>query len=278
MARGARKKKLLRLNPFCIYCGGEVSSTSWDHMPNKGMFPKDRVEGLEFPSCDACNQGSKWFEDVAAFVGSIQWGADGQWVDEHFESKLKHLVDQHPEIVDELQPSMRQLREAKKVHDVEGEPLGVLNLQGALVSQAMLLYGAKLALALHWNETGQILGPDGKIGVIWWSNDSAIKREVPQALFELLPERKSLQQGLKTSRYLFEYGSGRATDTDATAHWAVFSNAFIFYLFFGRTISVEALPSSNVLSPGCLQITKSDALNVPGKWKVGPFRYSALYP
>lgn len=99
MARTVKKSRLLALNRTCIYCGGGAASSTWDHMPNKGMFPKDRPGGLEFPSCDECNQGSKWFEDIASFVGSVQLASGGEEkATEHFTNKLSHLVKVHPEI------------------------------------------------------------------------------------------------------------------------------------------------------------------------------------
>ena len=111
MARGAKKHAFLSANPFCIYCGGDVRSTTWDHMPNKGMFPKDRPGGLEFPSCEECNHGSKWFEDIASFLGSIQLGTDGDEIaDSHFAKKLSHLQRCHPDVLAELKPSYRQMR------------------------------------------------------------------------------------------------------------------------------------------------------------------------
>lgn len=270
MARNTTKKHILKNNPFCIYCGGLEPSTTLDHMPNKGMFPKDRPAGLEFPSCEACNQGAKWFEDVASFIGSVQWHQTDESVHAHFEVKLQHLIRNHSDIVEELEPTARQTRQAGSTLDQDRDPAGALNLQGPLVSNAMLLYGAKLALALHWAERRQILPPSGRIGVIWWSNETAMLNKVPQQLFELLPTGRSLQQGKKTSAYPFQYSSAKTADTDATAHWATFSDAFMYYLFVGESINVMGLPAEHVFAPGCVQTTKPVHRARRVGWPLGP--------
>ena len=122
-------------------------------MPNKGMFPKDRPGGLAFRCCDACNQGSKWFDDIASLVGSIRF-SETDTAGDHFARKLQHLAKEPPDIFAEMQPSFRQNKQARKyIPDNDYGSAGAFNVGGPLVSQAMLLYGAKLALALHWQET-----------------------------------------------------------------------------------------------------------------------------
>lgn len=257
MARTVKKSRLLALNRTCIYCGGGAASSTWDHMLNKGMFPKDRPGGLEFPSCDECNQGSKWFEDIASFVGSVQLASGGEEkATEHFTNKLSHLVKVHPEIADELRPTFRQKKQMRKLAQAGAEARAALNLQGPTVSLALMLYGAKLGLALHWAETGKILPNAGRVGVIWYTNEVQYLGGVPQHLFEMLPEQRMLRQGKKTSAYPFSFSSGKATDTDATAHWACFSDAFMYYLFVGQTIDFSILPPDHLFSPGCLQTPK----------------------
>lgn len=271
MARGVKKSLLLSQNPKCIYCGGGACSTTWDHMPNKGMFPKDRPGGLEFPSCYECNHGSKWFEDIASFVGSVQLASDGQKITTmHFTNKLTHLLKVHPNIADELRPTFRQKKEMRKVARAGALESAAFNLQGPTVSLALRLYGAKLALALHWAETGQILATTGQVGVICYSNEVKYKGGVPQDLFDMLPDQRTLKQGKKTSAYPFSFSSGKATDTDATAHWACFSDAFMYYLFAGQTFDFSILPPDHVFSPGCLQTPKPPPLAARFGWGISP--------
>lgn len=271
MVRGTSKRRLLSRNPKCIYCGGGTASSTWDHMPNKGMFPKDRPAGLEFPSCNACNQGSKWFEDVASFVGSIQLPPhDDEQANEHFKIKLNHLLRVHPDIYEELQPTFRQMKQVRKLEPEGGTARAALNLQGPAVSLALKLYGAKLGLALHWAETKEILPKDKRVGVFLYSNEVHYDGGVPQHLFEMLPNQKMLKQGVKSSAYPFLYSSGKATDTNATAHWACFSNAFMYCLFVGGAIDFSMLPPDLLFSPGCLQTPKPRPVATRVGWGIGP--------
>lgn len=272
MARKQRKRTLLQECPHCIYCGGTKRSTTWDHMPNKGMFPKDRPPGLEFPACEDCNQGSKWFEDIAAFLGSAQWSSSGiPNIGDHFLSKLEHLRRNHPEVLEEMLPSRRQLRMASSVLDRDGQPAGSLAVGGPIVSKALHLYGAKLALALHWSERGTILGPNGRVGVICFSNENLINgSKVPQHLFELLPPGKSLKQGKKVSSFPFEFSSRKVDDTDSTAHWAIFSDVFMYNLFVSEDLNANGLPEANIFAPGCLQTPKPQPNSRPVGWSIGP--------
>lgn len=270
MTRSKYKKQLLAENRFCIYCGGTEPATNVDHMPNKGMFPKDRPGGMEFPSCEGCNQGSKWFEDIASFIGSIRFGVVPGV--EHFEGKLLHLQRTHPEVLEELHPTTKQKREARKYKDAEGQDSGALNVTGRIVSSAMLLYGAKLALALHWQETKNVLPVNGRVGVIWHSNANALENEIPPYLFEMLPDGRTLRQGTKQSKHPFLYSSGKTVDTDATAHWAFFGDAFAFNLFVGQTINLGPLPPNQCFSPGCLRISKPATEFERIGWPIGPIK------
>lgn len=243
-----------------------MKATTWDHMPNKGMFPKDRPGGLEFPCCEECNQGSKWFEDIAAFVGSIRFENTERSL-QHFEQKLEHIKSNHPEVVDELRPTRRQLKSIQNMSlDESGEIAGAMNLQGKIVSKAMLLYGAKLGLALHWHETRQALTACEQLGVIWYSNANAFDGTVPQDLFRLLPDQNTLREGRRVSEHPFVYASGQVPETGATAHWVIFGNAVVYFLFVGGTLNLSHLPSSNVFSPGCLNTKKPAPVSSPIPW------------
>ncbi|WP_368946511.1 hypothetical protein [Pseudophaeobacter sp. A-200-2] len=252
MARKTKRRQLLQNNRYCIYCGGVEKSTTWDHMPNKGMFPKDRPGGLEFPSCEACNQGSKWFEDIVSFIGSIRFDDSSDSATEHFDKKLAHLTKTQPEVIEELRPTRRQLRQAESaLHDG-----GALNLQGEIASSALSLYGAKLAIALHWRKTQQILPKNAQIAVYCISNERLFDNSVPPHLFELLPDGEELRQGKNRSKYPFFFASGKAEDTSATVHWATFGQAIAYNLFVGGNLDLTSVPARQLFFPGCLQTVK----------------------
>jgi hypothetical protein len=73
----ARKKRethkaLLKRYPNCIYCGGQKPAKSIEHMPPRMMFKaKQRPDGLVFPACDECNQGTSHSDLVASMLGRV---------------------------------------------------------------------------------------------------------------------------------------------------------------------------------------------------------------
>lgn len=234
-------------------------------MPNKGMFPKDRPGGVEFPSCDACNQGSKWFEDIVSFLGSIRWDDQSDDALDHFSGKFVHLIKTHPEVIEELRPDNTASRKARRY----ASDASAINLEGEIVSAALSLYGAKLGLALHWQVTGQILPSNAQIGVYCMSNERRFEGIVPQHLFKLLPNRQELRKGQYKSTQPFFFASGKASETDATAHWVTFGDAMTYYLFAGETLDMTAIPANQRLKPGCLQTPKPKPYLQAIDWPIG---------
>lgn len=258
--RRKNQKKLLAEHRECIFCAGQRPATTIEHMPNKGMFPRKlRPPGLEFPSCEPCNLGTRWAEDIAAFIGSVQLNSTDEG-SEHFEKKLQHLARNNPAALDALRPTSRQRREAAKLYPEEDAPAGAMDLRSPLVDDAMMLFGAKLAIGLHWNETHRVLSKNGYVSVIWFSNESLLNNEVPQHFFELIPKIRRLAQGKLTSKNIFEFGSGEAIDSSTTGHWATFGQSFMYCLSAGEGPGPSYLPTSHVFRPDCFADSKPTIL------------------
>jgi hypothetical protein len=93
---GEAKQKRLRHNEIrsglfsCVYCGGKRRGIEVDHMPPRKMFDlRHRPNGLEFPSCTECNQGSKDVDQIASFIGRIFPNAN----DIRTKAEHKQLID-----------------------------------------------------------------------------------------------------------------------------------------------------------------------------------------
>lgn len=272
MARGVKHKAILAEHPFCIYCGGEEPATSIDHMPNKGMFPKDRQSGLEFPCCYSCNQSSKWFEDIVSFVGSVQFD-NSEATDDHFETKLKHLSKTQPEVLSEFWPTRRMEQSAGAYLFMDtDESCGALNLSGKRTAQAILLYGAKLGMALHWEKTGQILQKHQKVEVSAFSNIQALENEIPTEILELLPTPSTLRQGRKSSHHSFWYSSERGVDAEISAHFASFGDAIAFQLIVAEPRLLPNRFSKHAFSPGCFQTNMPAQIDDKFICSIGPIQ------
>lgn len=245
------KRKILVEYPYCIYCGGKTAATTVDHIPPTGLFPKrDRPPGLVVPACPDCNRNSRVVDDIASFFAAIRLSPNEREV-QHFSEKLLYFKNNYPEIMLESQPTIGQLRQAARYTPNNEGTFGALDVRGATTSRMIVLFGVKLGLALHYEETRVALPSQGEIGVIWYTNQNALANEIPQRLFELLPDVRSLGSGRKTANRIFEYSSRSIDDSKKTAHWATFGDSFMFYLFVGEGITgLKVLPSSRVYQPG----------------------------
>ncbi len=250
----ARKHRALRTNQICVFCAGQRPAVTVDHVPSRFLFKmKDRPKGLEFPACAECNNGSSWTEDLAAMLAAIHLTKPDAG---HFAKRFDHLVRSNLAAVLELLPTWDQEVSVAKWLDSQGEPYWALNLAGPIVQEAMFLYGVKLGLALHWHETNRVLPANGRVAVMWFSNAQAIEGKVPADLFNLLPEQRTLQQGAKNVVDQFRYSSKATVEPGTSAHWAIFGEAFAYYIFVSENMTFSSIPKDQIRSPGCLASSK----------------------
>lgn len=250
----ARKHAAIRTGQVCVFCAGQRPALTVDHVPSRFLFKmKDRPKGLEVPACAECNNGSSWAEDLAAMLAAIHLTKPDPF---HFAKRFDHLVRSNPAAVWELFPTWDQEISVAKWLDSQGEPYWALNLAGPIVQEAMLLYGVKLGMALHWHETKRVLPADGRVAVMWFSNEQAIEGTVPSDLFDLLPEQRTLRQGTKNVADQFTYSSKATVEPGSSAHWAIFGEAFAYYIFVSENMTFSSIPEDQIRSPGCLARSK----------------------
>jgi hypothetical protein len=255
----ARSKKLrlslLKDGQPCIFCGGKRLAQEIEHMPPKGMFEnKHRPKGLEFPSCSECNRGSRKLDDVVAFLAAIEvTDQRSKKYARHFKKKVDALRNNQPLLFSELAPTRDQQALVNRFSKAVGSGLAALNTSGPMVSNSVLKFGAKCAMALHWKQTSAIVRPDTDIGVLWFTNANAIAGSVPQDLFELLPNRRFMRQGKFSSEEVFEYSSGHVEEENSSAHWAILGNCVCLMMFVGSDLHLQSQTKrTNVFKPGCL--------------------------
>jgi hypothetical protein len=153
---------------------------------------------------------------------------------QNWKEKLNHMWNNMPEVIREMAPTADNFARAGRWVDEEGRPLIGFNIGGPLVSRMILEFGAKCGLALHSNKIKRALPVNERVLVLIYSNYEALAGSIPQDLFELLPERRSLGRGKTTAHGSFEFSSAVAEDGDTTMHWATFGETFMFYLFAGQ--------------------------------------------
>lgn len=252
LVRGRERKRILAANPECAYCAGRNAATEIDHFPPRQMFPKRiRPKGLETPTCSACNRGSRKAESLASLIACIHFDRLTEGDLQHFIEISTHVGNNYPDMGKSLLSTARQKREAARLGDKFDTVFSAFDLRGPEVSRALSEFGAKAGLSLHWNLIGKPLAANGQVVVLMFTNQQALDGQVPQHLFELLPDGRPLAQGRMTSEGRFEYASRQTDDGDSTAHWVSLGQAVLYNIFVGEDLSIGEIPEDNVFSPGC---------------------------
>ncbi|MEE8393721.1 MAG: hypothetical protein V3R66_05200 [Rhodospirillales bacterium] len=230
-AKHNRRRKLafLRKHPYCCFCGGATPATTVDHVPSRQMFSlKRRPKGLEVPACNACNQATRQYEQVAAMLGRIY--PDGPThADRDEVGKIMHAVDRNaPGLIEEMMPSIRQEhRFMRSKPSLPKDVAGVFNCGGPLLNRSIQSFGAKLGLALYYATTDGLIVPlEGGVAVQWYSNFAAATEGIPDSIFQLLGPPKTLTQGKWGVGEQFSYAFAIAENAKMAAYFATFRGSF----------------------------------------------------
>ncbi len=258
---GEAKKKLSRLEnlkisvKYCIYCGDDSDEYNIDHMPPRIMFEfKNRPRGLEFLSCKECNKNSSLSEQVASLMARVHFNATQDKSGTEVKKLFRAIGENIPDLLFELNPSVRQKRKARKLANYQEDYSAVLNATGPLLNKHMKIFGAKLLLALHFEATRMIVPKDARICVLWYSNEAAIDGSLPSEAIALCGDPKTLTQGRFSVENQFLYGSSKAADSMTTMHFATFRNSFAILGLVDCTPSRQIdIPSENLFFSGFLK-------------------------
>jgi hypothetical protein len=224
-ARRRAHARLLSSSPWCIYCGGTADTI--EHMPPKQMFiRKQRPKGLEFPSCLECNSGTGKSDLVASLLGRLSVDPSADDEAEEFKKLLLAVRNNVPGLLEEMQIGRGGQKLARRTLPLQ-EGAGVLRANGPLVTKHMLIFGAKLGFALHYEALQNVLPPTGGVLPRWFSNAQAARGEIPNALFSLLPAtRQTLKQGRREVGDQFEYAWVITPERQHALFYATFHRSF----------------------------------------------------
>jgi hypothetical protein len=142
--------------PWCIYCGGTTPGTSIDHVPPRIAFNfKHRPKGMEYMSCDACAEGSRKLDQVAAFFVRLYSTTPGNRQHRQEIRKIVRAIGNNArEVLEELQIE-RDLRGTRHaVHEALPVAAGIFT-SGPISASYLAAFGARLGLALHYEKTRQ---------------------------------------------------------------------------------------------------------------------------
>jgi hypothetical protein len=215
---------------LCIYCG-QLADTI-EHMPPVMMFlRKQRPKGLEFPSCRECNNGTSKSDLVASFVGRLSVDPSTEDAAAEVKRLFRSVRNNVPGLLQEMHIGRAGQKLAGKTLPLQ-EGGGVVRTNGPLVTKHMLVFGAKLGFALHYEALQMVVPETGGVQPRWFSNAQAARGEIPKELFSLLPAtRHTLKQGRREVSNQFQYT------------WAITpgGNHALFYATFHRSFAIAVV-------------------------------------
>lgn len=257
----ARTRHAAKKHETCIYCGETSDQIEPDHMPPIGMFwERRRPDDLVFPSCPACNRGTKRSELVAQLL-ALSWpDADGPRL-EQVVSKLTAVNFNVPGLLAEMQVGRGAEKIARRRTGIDDEG-GFLRASGPILTEHMEVFGAKLGFALHFHATNRAIGPDGGVLSRWYSNLSEIHGELPNALIEALGPKQTLRQGRWEASDQFWFKTGATPNGSMSSCFAAFGGSFAVAAFASQDATrIEAgAQHTRIFRPGELKAPIRDRL------------------
>lgn len=263
-------KELLATEPRCIYCENtrEIAKMTVEHMPPRSMFrDKLRLKGMEYATCEACNNGTKGADVVAAFLSRIgQNGSEDGWEIEENKQFLSGVHQSAPGVLEEVFNSGKARHVYVKTQG--GVHLPMIKTQtGPTVKGYMDVFSAKLAMAVFREHIGCALRMDGRIETIWFLN-AGLPEQTADAMLSILPTGNTLRQGKLHATEQFAYRYNTDEKEIVAALVGFHSNLHIFVMASSNPI-YEGLKSpngTNKCKPGQLldMLPKKRSFVLPG--------------
>lgn len=222
-----RHASILAAGARCIYCGGESPADTVEHMPPIIMFDqRQRPKGLEFPTCRECNHGTSQSDQVASLLARTYPDSDSEENRTELKKLLSAASNNVPGLLEEMHVGRAGQKLARK--DIPNMPpaTAVLRANGPILKGHMEVFGAKLGLALHHELHGSSVPVSGGVLPLYFTNVNAARGELPMEVVELLPAKRTLEQGKKHVREQFEYSYVTTTEGRHSVFYAVFRKSF----------------------------------------------------
>lgn len=226
-----RHQRLKAAHPHCIFCGGTALMTSVEHMPPRILFDgKQRPKGLEFPSCQPCQNSTRREEQAIAMFARIFPDAPTERGRREYQKLVREVGRNHPGLLAEM--NVDQLAMLGQMGEAANRlpTWNFISTGGPIARNIIRKFANKLALALHFEETKQIVPRGAGIFSMHYTNVTAIVDGMPVEVMERLGNEKALVMGRQHTGRAFSYQSARFSDEDTTIHMAYFRQSFALLL------------------------------------------------
>jgi hypothetical protein len=196
------REAVLATEPRCIYCPNPAETL--EHMPPRGMFRgRQRPGGMEYAACDACNEGTRGADAVAAVMARIHpENKLGSWQAEEMRKLMSALDAYAPGVREELSlPSKAKYGWISRPGSGLLQRAVGIHADGPRVKAHLGAFGAKLAMALFREHVGVALPYPVPLGAL----NSGMPQEQLNARVRILPIHETLRQGRKNVGDQFVY-------------------------------------------------------------------------
>jgi hypothetical protein len=244
--------------PWCIYCGGTTRGTNADHMPPFAVFDlRKRWDSgaMVYLSCEPCREGTRKMDAVAGLISRLYATKPATpAVKQEIRGCFAGVSKKMPEVLKEIRIE-KDLRGASFKLGALPDAAAVFTT-GPLINSYLTAFGARVALALHYELTREILPVSGGVFVHWMSNHAIVDNQIPEAFLAMLGPPATLTQGKQTVEDQFHYQS-LAEGHARSAHFAAFHVSFAIQAFVMRDFDEMAhvargLPQ-RIFRPGFLR-------------------------
>ena len=253
-SKSQRKKLFLRQHPICCFCGGETKAVEPDHIPSRVLFDNRQwPEGYEFPACVKCNRETRHDEQVVAMLSRIYPDAKTPEEIKETQERIRAVSYNYPDVLIEMQPTLRQKRNAAKKYNItipEGmtsADIPALSLKGPLVNKAVTNFGRKLFLALYYKHTNKVLPRESGVALLWFSNLQIENNELPKEIAGLVSNFPKLER-CNTNLYEQFFYRYIISDCGAQAVFvAFFRQSFAIFGCINKDASKFKLPEGAII-------------------------------
>jgi hypothetical protein len=227
-------------------------------MPPKSAFDlKQRWQGMEYVSCEACRKGTGTMDLVAGLFARLYSVKPGTAeTNQEIRRFIAGVGNNAPEVSEEINVESDLRGTKREEHKALPDAAAILTT-GPIGASYLRAFGARVALALHFELTRQIVPETGGVFVKWMSNNAIVENEVPESFLAMLGPPQSLEQGRQTLEDQFQYKSSAEGDGARSAHFATFRVSFAIQAFVVRDFNelreiTDDVPD-NVFRPGFLK-------------------------
>ncbi|RYG86408.1 MAG: hypothetical protein EON59_10070 [Alphaproteobacteria bacterium] len=243
-------------HPICAYCAGVSLTEQADHVPPISMFSlKRRPEGLEFPACKGCHEGTRRIDLVASLTAR-------SWPNLPTEEERAELGDLMGGVLRNVPPVAHELamgfRYATPVPgDIQaavGAAEEVIVMDFTVRRAILEAFGARVGLAFHYMETGSVLPEAGAVWSRAYTNVENIRGEaLPADLGDALgPTLALIQKGLRAEDD-FQCATRRIDDYGGVISFASFRKSFaVLAVSYPRSSDFPELLQAELFRPGFL--------------------------